>query len=132
MKSFGIWHIPAMVVAFGAVLTMSPACKSQSEVAPDHFDGNESWVAPQTAQQPAAQKAGANKSKQAVPAQHAAGASTQHAPTAQHAANSQAGSTATVQVAARRNASGVSSAQPASVTVAEKGWNPPTTNSKQQ
>jgi hypothetical protein len=131
MKSFTIWHIPAMVVAFGAVLTMSPACKAQSEIAPDHFDGTEPWAAPQAAQQPAAHKAGAAKVKQTAPAQHAAVASTAHAATAQHASSTQAGS-AKMQLAAKRNDSAASSAQPANVAMTEKRWNPPTTNSKQQ
>ena len=37
----GVWAL-AMV---GAML-LAPACKAQSEISPDHFDGTESWAAP--------------------------------------------------------------------------------------
>ena len=29
---------PILAFCFGAALTLSPACKAQSEIAPDHFD----------------------------------------------------------------------------------------------
>ena len=43
MKSFVMWKLPVLVVGFGAALIFSPACKAQSEVSPDHFDGTDPW-----------------------------------------------------------------------------------------
>ena len=33
------------LVGLAAGLVFSPACKAQSEIAPDHFDGTDSWEA---------------------------------------------------------------------------------------
>ena len=43
MKPFSLLKIPMILVGFGAVLLLAPACKAQSEVSPDHFDGTDSW-----------------------------------------------------------------------------------------
>ena len=43
MKSFSLLKIPVLVVGFGALLFFAPACKAQSEVSPDHFDGTDTW-----------------------------------------------------------------------------------------
>jgi hypothetical protein len=55
MKPFSLLKIPVLLVGFGALLLFSPACKAQSEVSPDHFDGTDAWeiaarkpVAPKT------------------------------------------------------------------------------------
>jgi hypothetical protein len=45
MKPFSLFKLPVLLLGFGAVLVLSPACKAQSEVNPDHFDGTDSWVA---------------------------------------------------------------------------------------
>jgi hypothetical protein len=50
MKPFSLLRLPAVLLGFGAVLILSPACKAQ-EVSPDRFDGSDSWVA--AAQKPA-------------------------------------------------------------------------------
>jgi hypothetical protein len=43
MKPFSLLKIPVLLVGFGALLLFSPACKAQSEVSPDHFDGTDPW-----------------------------------------------------------------------------------------
>lgn len=43
MKSFVLWKLPLMVVGLGAALLVTSACKAQSEINPDHFDGTDSW-----------------------------------------------------------------------------------------
>jgi hypothetical protein len=43
MKSFVMFKLPMLLCGLGAALILSPACKAQSEVAPDHFDGTDSW-----------------------------------------------------------------------------------------
>jgi hypothetical protein len=43
MKSFSLLKIPMMMLGFGAVLLLTPACRAQSEISPDHFDGTDSW-----------------------------------------------------------------------------------------
>jgi hypothetical protein len=55
MKSFSLLKIPVFLVGFGALVLVTPTCKAQSEVSPDHFDGTDSWeiaarrpVAPKT------------------------------------------------------------------------------------
>jgi len=41
MKSYSPWKMSIIVCSFGAALLLSPACKAQSEVAPDHFEGGD-------------------------------------------------------------------------------------------
>ncbi len=55
MKLFSLLKIPTMVVGFGALLFLAPACKAQSEVSPDHFDGTDPWEI--AARRPVAAKA---------------------------------------------------------------------------
>jgi hypothetical protein len=43
VKSFSLLKIPVLLVGFGALLFFAPACKAQSEVNPDHFDGTDPW-----------------------------------------------------------------------------------------
>ncbi len=63
MKSFSLLRLPVLLAGFGALLLFSPACKAQSEVNPDHFDGTDTWEVaarkPVTAQGKVAQKSGA-------------------------------------------------------------------------
>ena len=63
MKSFSLLKLPILLAGFGALLLFSPACKAQSEVNPDHFDGTDTWEVaarkPVTAQGKVAQKSGA-------------------------------------------------------------------------
>src|SRR5260370_21434999 len=55
VKLFSLLKIPTMVVGFGALLFLAPACKAQSEVSPDHFDGTDPWEI--AARKPVAAKA---------------------------------------------------------------------------
>jgi hypothetical protein len=43
VKAFILWKLPMMLLGLGAALVLTPACKAQSEVDPDHFDGTDSW-----------------------------------------------------------------------------------------
>ena len=43
MKSFGLLKLPMILLGLGALAVGAPACKAQSEVSPDHFDGTDSW-----------------------------------------------------------------------------------------
>jgi hypothetical protein len=43
VKPFSLLKIPVLLVGFGALLLFAPACKAQSEVNPDHFDGTDPW-----------------------------------------------------------------------------------------
>jgi hypothetical protein len=44
MKTFALLKFTLILGALAAALTLSPACKAQSEVNPDHFDGTDSWA----------------------------------------------------------------------------------------
>ncbi len=63
MKSFSLLKLPVLLTGFGALLLFSPACKAQSEVNPDHFDGTDTWEVaarkPVASRGKAAQKPGA-------------------------------------------------------------------------
>lgn len=45
MKSLALFRIPVILAGLAATLVFSPASKAQSEIAPDHFDGTDSWEA---------------------------------------------------------------------------------------
>src|SRR5437899_7237625 len=63
VKPFSLLKLPVLLAGFGSLLLFSPACKAQSEVNPDHFDGTDTWEVaarkPVTAQGKAAQKSAA-------------------------------------------------------------------------
>jgi hypothetical protein len=56
MKPFGLLRLAIVSCGFCALLCFPSACKAQSEVNPDHFDGTDPWEA-------AAQKAHSAKPK---------------------------------------------------------------------
>jgi hypothetical protein len=45
MKSLALFKIRVILAGLAAALVLSPASKAQSEIAPDHFDGTDSWEA---------------------------------------------------------------------------------------
>lgn len=45
MKHFMLVKLPLLVLGMGAALLFTPACRAQSEINPDHFDGTDSWAA---------------------------------------------------------------------------------------
>lgn len=63
MKPFVMLKMPMLLCGLGAVLLLSPACRAQSEISPDHFDGTDSWEtalktsAPKARQKPASLQA---------------------------------------------------------------------------
>jgi hypothetical protein len=87
MKSFRMLNIPVMLLSLGAATILAPACKAQSEIAPDHFDGSDPWAAAQRA-----------------PQKDAAGKGQQTAPVSQ-AQNHQSSSPAKLQLASKRDSS---------------------------
>lgn len=44
MKHSSLFRMPLLLIVAGAALFFAPACKAQSEVSPDHFDGTDSWA----------------------------------------------------------------------------------------
>ena len=44
MKSFSLYRLPIIVLCLGGVLVLAPQSRAQSDVAPDHFDGTDSWA----------------------------------------------------------------------------------------
>lgn len=42
MKTFIMWKLPILLGSFAAALIFSPACKAQSDIAPDHFEDRNS------------------------------------------------------------------------------------------
>lgn len=43
MKQFILLKLSSLVLGATAALVLAPACKAQSEISPDHFDGTDSW-----------------------------------------------------------------------------------------
>lgn len=83
MKPFSLLKIPVLLVGFGALLLFAPACKAQSEVNPDHFDGTDPWEV---------------AARRSVTARTKTGA----APASYLAQNKKAGSAASLQLTAAR------------------------------
>jgi len=44
VKHFILLRLSVLVLGTAAALLVTPACKAQSEVSPDHFDGTDSWA----------------------------------------------------------------------------------------
>jgi hypothetical protein len=45
VKAFTICKLAFALVGLGGFLTFAPQARAQSDVAPDHFDGTDSWAA---------------------------------------------------------------------------------------
>lgn len=43
MKHFVLLKLAVLVAGIGTAMLLTPACRAQSEVNPDHFDGTDSW-----------------------------------------------------------------------------------------
>jgi hypothetical protein len=99
MKAFRMLNIPVMVLGFGGVLLLSPACKGQ-EVSPAHFTD----MGVEDVYQAAPHQVVAPKLKQA--------------PLGSQARNHRTGSPATLQLTATRNSS--LSPQPSALAIPEK------------
>ena len=44
MKRFILLKLSVLLFGIVAAMLFTPACKAQSEVSPDHFDGTDSWA----------------------------------------------------------------------------------------
>jgi hypothetical protein len=44
MKSFSFYKLPVILLCLGGALILAPQSRAQSEIAPDHFDGRDSWA----------------------------------------------------------------------------------------
>ncbi len=86
MKPFSLLKIAVLLPVLGALLLFTPACKAQSEVNPDHFDGTDPWEI-------AARKPVTSKTKPGP------------APASYQAQNKKAGAVASLQLAAVRDLS---------------------------
>ena len=45
MKPFAFYKLPIVLLCLGGALVLAPQSRAQSEIAPDHFDGTDSWAA---------------------------------------------------------------------------------------
>jgi len=45
VKSFSFCKLPLVLLGLGGALFFAPQSRAQSEIAPDHFDGTDSWAA---------------------------------------------------------------------------------------
>jgi hypothetical protein len=45
MKPFSFLRLPVLLLGLGGALMFAPQSRAQSEIAPDHFDGTDSWAA---------------------------------------------------------------------------------------
>ena len=43
-KPLVLFKLAVLAFGIGAALVLTPACKAQSEISPDHFDGTDSWA----------------------------------------------------------------------------------------
>jgi hypothetical protein len=57
MKPFTFYKLPIVLLCLGGVLVLAPQSRAQSEIAPDHFDGTDSWAAAAASAKAPAQKA---------------------------------------------------------------------------
>jgi len=55
MRPFIISKLSIILLCLGGTLLLSPQSRAQSDIAPDHFDGTDSWAAAAAAKAPAAQ-----------------------------------------------------------------------------
>jgi hypothetical protein len=44
VKHFILLKLSVLLLGIGAALVLTPVCKAQSEISPDHFDGTDSWA----------------------------------------------------------------------------------------
>ena len=66
MKHFTLLKLSVLVLGAAAAMVLTPACKAQSEVSPDHFEGTDSWaVAAQPVHAQPQKQSAAKPSKQA-------------------------------------------------------------------
>jgi len=43
-RPLGLVKLALLAFGIGTALLVAPACKAQSEISPDHFDGTDSWA----------------------------------------------------------------------------------------
>jgi hypothetical protein len=53
MKPFIFYKLPIVLLCLGGALILAPQSRAQSEIAPDHFDGTDSWAAAASVKAPA-------------------------------------------------------------------------------
>ena len=51
-KPLVLFKLALLAFGIGAALLLTPACKAQSEISPDHFDGTDSWAVVETVHAP--------------------------------------------------------------------------------
>jgi hypothetical protein len=55
MKPFCFCKLPMLLLTLGGGLLLVPQARAQSEIAPDHFDGTDSWAGAAAAKMPVSQ-----------------------------------------------------------------------------
>jgi hypothetical protein len=65
VKHFVLLKLSVLLLGIGAALLFTPACRAQSEISPDHFDGTDSWAAAAAVHPPMHKLIGAKASLQA-------------------------------------------------------------------
>jgi hypothetical protein len=55
MKLFIFYRLPMLLLTLGGAILLAPQVRAQSDIAPDHFDGTDSWAAAAVAKVPATQ-----------------------------------------------------------------------------
>jgi hypothetical protein len=57
VKHFILLKLSVLFLGIGGALLLTPTCRAQSEISPDHFDGTDSWAAAAQAVRPPMHKA---------------------------------------------------------------------------
>ena len=53
MKAFNISKLSIVLLCLGGTMLLAPQSRAQADMAPDHFDGTDSWAAAASTQAPA-------------------------------------------------------------------------------
>jgi hypothetical protein len=63
VKEFVSVKMSILFLGIGAALFLAPACKAQSEISPDHFDGTDAWAVSSQTPHPSTHKQTSAKSQ---------------------------------------------------------------------
>jgi hypothetical protein len=91
MKLLTALRMCAPVVGLDAILVFAPQSRAQSEVAPDHFDGTDSWQIALNAKAPAAKRAVVAAHSSAAPVRNQRSSAKAQAKSAQNTGRTQQG-----------------------------------------
>jgi hypothetical protein len=89
MKPFGSLKIWMPLLGLGAALVLAPQSRAQAEVAPDHFDGTDSWAVASAAKTPSSKASQSSSSSAQAANKKRGAASASQVASAKNAADSQ-------------------------------------------